>query len=121
MAVNPFDFVKSINEKKQVDNPAQYNPFIANLAFSQTMDTVLLANEMNVRHQLPPEAQYDFLYGSISKRRRWGKWYKGDENPHLHMVMEFYGYSEQKALEALQLLTQENIRDIQIQMERGGR
>ena len=121
MALNPFDYVKSINEKTTVESMAGYNPYLANISFSNSIDTVLIVNEMNRLHNLPPEAQYDFLYGSISKRRRWGKWYKAEENPHLHMVMEFYGYSEQKALEALQLLTQENLRDIKLQMEKGGR
>ena len=118
---NPFDFVKAINEKKPVDDPSLYNPFIGNLAFSQSMDSVLLANEMNALHGLPPEAQYAFLYGALPARRRWGKWYKADEHPHLELVMEHYKYSREKALEALQVLTQENIRDIIDSHDAGGR
>ena len=110
--MNPFDFVKAINEKKPVDNPGLYNPYIGNLAFSQSMDSVLLANEMNVLHGLPPEAQFEFLYQALPARRRWGKWYKANEHPHLQLVMDHYKYSKEKALEALQVLTQENIRDI---------
>ena len=121
MTQNPFDYVKAINEKKTIDNLVGYNPYLANHCFSNTLDTVLLANEMNLHPNLPPEAQYDFLFGSVPKGRRWGKWNKAEEHPHLELVMDFYKYSKQKALEALQVLTQENIRDIKIQMDQGGR
>ncbi len=121
MAVNPFDYVKAINEKNDVEDPSQYNPYIGNLAFSQSMDSVLLANEMNINHGLPPEAQYAFLHGALTKRKRWGKWYKAEEHPHLQLIMDYYKYSKEKALEALQVLTQENIRDIIDSMNKGGK
>ena len=120
MAVNPFDLVKAINEKRAID-PKDYNPFLSNLAFSQTMDTVLLANEMNRFPNLPPECQFDFLYGTVKKGKRFGNWYKEPDYPHLETVMEYYGYSKQKALQALQVLTQQNIRDIIDSMDKGGR
>ena len=119
--MNPFDYVKSINNKKPVDSMSGYNPFLTNASFSYAMDTVMLANEMNQYHALPPECQYDFLNGSVKKGNRWNKWYKEEKNPHVEMVMEYYGYSKEKALEALQVLTQENLRDIKKLMDKGGR
>ena len=121
MSTSPFEYVKSINEKSPVGNPGGYNPYLANVSFSYSLDTLMLAQEMNLYPNLPPECQYDFLYETVRKGRRWNKWYKAEENPHVEMVMEYYGYSKQKALEALQVLTQENLRDIKKSMDKGGR
>tara|TARA_B100001063_G_C16634180_1_gene487436 strand:- start:27 stop:392 length:366 start_codon:yes stop_codon:yes gene_type:complete len=121
MAVNPFDLVKAINEKKPVDDPTDYIPYLSNIAFSYSLDTVMLANEMNCHPNMPPECQFDFMNGTVQKGRRYNKWYKEGDNPHLELVMEYYNYSKQKALQALQVLTQDNIRDIIEQMDKGGR
>ena len=121
MAVNPFDLVKAINEKKPVDNPGNYIPYLSNIAFSYSLDTVMLANEMNCYPNLPPDVQFDFMYEVVRKGKRYTKWYKEDDNPHLETVMEYYNYSKQKALQALQVLTQDNIRDIIQLMDKGGR
>ena len=121
MASNPFDLVKAINEKKSVDDPTQYIPYLSNIAFSYSLDTVMLANEMNTHPNMPPECQFDFMNGTVTKGRRYAKWYKDTEPPHLELVMEYYGYSKQKALQALQVLTQDNIRDIIQSKDTGGR
>jgi len=119
--MNPFEFIKAINEKKQVDDPTQYNAYLANIAFSYSMDTVMLANEMNVHPNMPPECQFDFMNGTVKKGRRYNKWYKDTEPAHLEVVMEYFNYSKQKALEALMILTQDNIRDILDSMDKGGK
>ena len=121
MSTNPFEYVKSINEKKPVDHVYDYNPYLTNTAFSYSLETVMLANEMNRLHELLPEAQYDFYYNSVRRGKRFAKWYKKPAQPHLEAVMEYYGYSERKALEALRVLTQDNIRDILSELDKGGR
>ncbi len=121
MAINPFDYVNAINEKKKVDNTINYNPYLTNISFSYSLDTVMLANEMNRYPRLPPPMQFDFLYGTVRKGKRFNKWYKETEHPHLEAVMEYYQYSKQKALQALEVLTQDNIRDIIDSMDKGGR
>jgi hypothetical protein len=118
--MNPFDLVKAINEKKPVEDPTQYNAYLANIAFSYSLDTIMLANEMNCHPNLPPEAQFDFMNGTVRKGKRYNKWYKEVEHPHLQIVMEYFNYSKQKALEALEVLTQDNIRDIVESMDKGG-
>ena len=45
MSKNPFDIVRAINEKKPVEDSNQYNPFLSNMSFSYSLDTVMLANE----------------------------------------------------------------------------
>ena len=107
--MNPFDYVKAIESKTQVNDMSGYVPYLANHSLSNHLDTVLIANEMNTRPNLPPIAQYDFLYGAVRKGRRWGKWNKPQEHPHLEVVMKHFGYSKQKALEALTVLTQSDL------------
>lgn len=121
MAVNPFDYVKAINEKKTLLEPSGFNSYLAIRSFSYHLDTVLVANEMNKYPDLPPEVQYAFLYENIRKGRRFSPWYKEQEVPHLEMVMEYYNYSKQKALAALQVLTQSDLREIKTKLDKGGR
>ena len=118
---SPFAYVRAINEKTSVPNPQGFTPYLALIAFSYSLDTILLANELNCYPNLPPEAQYDFLYGTVQKARRYNKWFKEVEHPHLQLVMEYFNYSKQKALEALEVLTQDNIRDIIESTDKGGR
>ena len=119
--LNPFDYVKSINEKKRIDETRDYNAYLTNRSLSYHLDTALIANEMNKYPRLPAICQYDFLYETVRKGRRYGGWYKEDENPHLEMVMEYYNYSKQKALEALKVLSQDQLRQIKQRIDTGGR
>lgn len=121
MKLSPFDYTRAINEKTKVQHTRDYNPFLANLALSYSMDTIMMANEMNQYPSLPPDCQFDFLYHVVRKGKRFNKWYKEQETPHLEVVMEYYGYSKSKALEALQVLTQDQLRDIMKKIDIGGR
>ena len=120
MAVNPFEFVKAINEKKAIQPLTDFNPYLANGSFSYHLDCVLIANEMNAHPNLPVECQFDFLNGSIRKGKRFCPWHKVEDSPYLEAVMEYYNYSRAKALEALQVLTQADLRDIQQKLDKGG-
>ena len=121
MKINPFDYVKAINDKTQVEHLNDYNPYLANGSFSQHLDTIMLANEMNRYPRLPARMQFVFLYHAVRRGRRYGKWYKEPEYPHLEYVMEYFGYSKEKALEAMQVLTQEQLKEIVKSFDKGGR
>ena len=54
MKIGPFDYVKSINEKSEMDDLSGYNPFLTNRAFAYHLDTILLAEEMNQAHHIGP-------------------------------------------------------------------
>jgi hypothetical protein len=81
----------------------------------------MLANELNCHPNLPPQCQFDFLYHTVKKGKRFNKWYKAEENPHLELIMEYYGYSKEKALEALKVLTKDQIDSIIKTTHKGGR
>ena len=119
--INPFDYVRSINEKKGVEHLYDYNPYLANIAFSYAQDTILLANEMNRLPLTPPEVQYGFLYDSVRRGKRFNKWHKPKEYPHLKVVMDYYGYSKEKAIQALQVLSQSDIKRMIAEMDEGGK
>ena len=118
--MNAFDYVRLINEKGKVDDVMGFVPYLTVNNFSYSLDTVMLANELNCHPNLPPECQFDFLYHAVKKGKRFNKWYKAEENPHLELIMDYYGYSKEKALEALQVLTKDQINDIIKRQNKGG-
>ena len=99
----------------------EYPPYIINRCFSGHLDAIMFANEMNKYPDLPPEVQFAFMNEAIRKGRRYSAWYKGEIHPNLEIVMQFFNCSQQKALQALQVLTQENLKEIKQRMDTGGR
>lgn len=111
--ISPFDFANSINFTKDdlmveghVEN--QYSAFIVNRAMGFGADTVIAANEMNARPHLDNKMQYDFLKAVVRKAKRYNKWIKSDEE-NLEAIQTFFGYSFNKAKEALRILSSEDI------------
>lgn len=123
--MNPFDFVKAINNKKDImrddlDEKA-YNSFMVNHSLSYFPDTVLLANEMNINYQIDSKLQFDFLLGTVRKNpKRFSKWNKVDSSEELQAVKEYYGYSNSKARSALSLLSTDQIDEIKMKVNKGG-
>ena len=117
-----FDYVKSINKKSEyLYDLAGYNPFLTNRAFAGFIDTIMFAEQMNQAHQLDPQLQYDFYYYGVRKGSRFNPIPKPSEPEGLELVMEYYQYSKQKALEAIKLLTKEDLINICKSLDKGGR
>ena len=122
--LSPFDFVKSINEKTenliqvQPEVERDYLPYMVNRSLSFSPDTILYANSMNERWTLDKKLQYDFLYGSVRRRRRYDKWMKREEDEMLPLVVELYKVNQRRAAEYLSLLTEEQKQ--QLRRGRGG-
>ena len=117
---NPFEFVKSINEKKYIYDLSGYTPFLTNRCFAMHIDTVLLADEMNRAHELSPSLQYDFYYYSVRQGTRFGYPPKPQEYEYIDAVSEYFNYSHQKSIEALRHLTQEQLQHIIKSQDKGG-
>jgi hypothetical protein len=120
--ISPFDFANSINFTKEnliVDEATEkeYNPFIVNRAMGFAADTVIPGNEMNARPHIDNKMQYDFLCGVVRKSKRYSKWIKSEEE-NLEAVQEYFGYSFNKAKEALRILTSEDIEKIKVKLTR---
>jgi hypothetical protein len=126
--VNFFDFLNSINDskedllKKDPLSEKDYNSFMVNRGLSYFGDTILYANEMNSRTDIPKKWQYEFYLYGIKKKRRFSKWHKKDVNGEdLKLVMQEYQYSTKRALEVLSLLTEKQLQVIREKHNTGGR
>ena len=125
-SMNPFDYVNAINYNKKdimVDDVAEkeYNAYIINKALSFFPDTILYSNEMNKYHHLEPRLQFDFFINIIKKKQRFSKWLKPSEVENLELIKRCYGYSNEKAKSVLTLLSNEQIDELKIRMNKGGR
>lgn len=124
--MNPFDFVNSVTFTKKnllEENPgceAHYVPFVVNRALSYFPDTIVYAETMNRCSHIDPTPQYLYLLNSIRPSRRFSKWTKREENEDLDIVKQYYGYSNEKAMQALRVLTSEQLQQIKQRLERGG-
>lgn len=97
-----------------------YPHFIVNRALSQFSDTVLIANEINKYPTLDNKMKADFLLNMVKPYRRpFSKWAKKVEPVDLEVVKTYYGYSDAKALEALRVLTPEQINSLKKELDTG--
>lgn len=124
--MNHFDYLNSINATKNdimEDDLAEkaYNSFMVNRGLSYFNDTVLMANEMNLHSHLDKKLQYHFLINIVRKRKRFSKWAKPETESDIEAVKEYYGYNNEKARQALTLLSPENINIIKQKVNKGGR
>ena len=124
MSSNPFDWVKSISETKEnlltEETKKQYNPFIVNKSLSHHIDCLLFVNEMNTRNHLDKDIQYSFLFHSIRKSKRYSTWEKKAIDDDLKYIKAYYHYNNDKAYQALKLLSKDQIDYIKNKLENFG-
>ena len=127
--MNPFDYLNAINDTKEnviedSDNPELaeklYPPYLVNRGLSFFIDTVYLANEMNRHHHLENKMQFDFLINIVRKKKRFSKWFKAQPDEEVEAVMNYYGYSQDKARQVVDLLTKDQIIQIIERQRKGG-
>ena len=99
----------------------KYPPYVVNRCLAPFTDTIMLVNEMNKLHHLDKKLQFDFLLNSIRTRKRFAPWLKEEKIDNLECVKEYYGYSNEKAKSALNLLNDEQIKTIQDSLNKGGK
>ena len=100
----------------------KYPPFIINKCLSMHYDTLAAANEMNGYHFLDKKLQFHFYINSIRKKKRFGgKWLSQAKLRDMEYVKEYYGYSNVKAKQALDILTDKQIENIKESLNKGGR
>ena len=87
-------------------------------------DTVVavsnLVNEMNIHNHLDSKLQFDFLLNSLRSRDRFTPWLKAKKIKNIEYVKEYYGYSNEKAKAALDVLNDEQIKTIKDSLSKGG-
>ena len=98
-----------------------YPPFMVNRALSFHQDCLPYAQEMNLNHFVDKDMQYLYYLNSIrSMKRKFQPWQKSLVDKDLESVKKYFGYSSEKAKEAMRILTDEQIADIKIKTEKGG-
>ena len=122
------DYLNAVNSTKErlMDTEDEtwekkYPPFIVNKCVAPFQDTIMLVNEINQFHHLEKKLQFDFLINSLRPRKRYTPWVKATKLENLEYVKEFYGYNNEKAKIALDILTDEQISAIKQKMNKGGR
>ena len=98
----------------------KYPGFIVNKCMSYHIDTLLEANTMNGFHHLPNDMQFNFYINIVRPKKRFSKWYKSSI-ANIDVVKKYYGYTYEKARQALNILDSEQIKKIKSIMEVGGR
>ena len=122
------DYLNAINitKKRLMDSDdltweKKYPSFIINRCLSSFYDTIMHSNEMNGYHFLPKKMQFDYFINSIRERRRFGgRWLTQKKVKDLELVKEYYDYSNSKAKEALSILTNDQLENIKLNLEKVG-
>ena len=120
------EYLNSINQSKKsvvIDEESEkaYPPFIVNKCLAAFHDTVLFANEMNMYSHLDKKLQYDFFINSINPRKRFSPWAKKSQVEYLDAIKEYYGYNDDKALQALRILSKTQLEHIKKLVDKGGK
>ena len=110
------DLMKSEDELWKKKYPA----FIVNKMLSGFSDTVMLVNEMNRNHFLDKDMQFQFLLNSIRSKKRFTPFLRANKLKEIECVKEYYGYSNDKAKSALDILTKDDIKLIKEKLYKGG-
>ena len=116
------DWLNSINFNKEdlTEYIKDYPPYIVNRCLSGHLDCVMFANEMNKNSHLDKDMQYSFYLNSLRKKKRFSPWLRKDKVTDLESVKQYYGYSNEKACQALKILTTEQINFIKKRLDVGG-
>jgi len=118
--LNSINFTKE-NLMEDSSVKKEYAPFIINRCLSGHIDCILFANEMNLHHSLDKDMQYSFYLNSLRKKKRFSPWLRKDKVTDLECVKKYYAYSNEKASQALKILSKEQINFIKQRLEIGGK
>lgn len=126
MRIELKDWLASINQSKinmieEHDAEKEYPPYIINRCMSGFIDTIMYSNEMNLNSHLDKKLQYDFYLNSIRTKKRFSPWMRKEEIKDLELVKSYYGYSNEKAKQALSILNKEQLEHIKLQLDIGGK
>ena len=122
------DYLNAINHEKTplMDTEDEmwekkYSPFIINKCLAPFPDTIHLVNEMNLHNHLDSKLQFDFFLNTVRTRKRYTPWMKASKTKNLEYVKEYFGYSNEKAKSALNVLNDDQIKAIKNSLNKGGR
>ena len=122
------DYLNAINNTKEplMDSEDEtwekkYPPFVVNKCLMPFQDTILFVNEINQLPNIDKKLQFDFFLNTLRLRKRFSPWAKAKKLENLEYVKEYYGYNNEKAKAALDVLDDEQISAIKQRTYKGGK
>jgi len=98
-----------------------YKPWLINRALSFHQDCILYANEINMYPDVDSDMQYQYYLNTIRPmKRKFQPWQKSEVLKDIECVKQYFGYSNEKAKQALRILTDEQIAEIKAKTNTGG-
>ena len=119
--LNSLNFTKENLVQEDPSLAKDYPPYIINRCLSGHMDCIMFVNEMNKYHFLDKDIQYEFYLNTLRKRKRFSPWLRKDKISDLEVVKRYYGYSNEKASQALKILSNEQLNFIKQRLDTGGK
>ena len=119
--LNSINFTKNNLIQEDPSVAKEYPPYIINRCLSGHIDCVMYANEMNKYHFLDKDMQYEFYINILRKRKRFSPWIRKDKISDMEYVKRYYGYGNEKASQALKILSPEQINFIKSKLDTGGK
>ena len=98
----------------------KYPAFIVNKILSGFQDCIMLVNEMNRNHFVDKDMQFQFLLNSIRSKKRYSPFLRSSKLKDLDVIKEYYGYNNEKAKTALDILTKDEVKLIKEKLFKGG-
>ena len=121
------EYLNSINLSKRdlmEEDPGwekNYPPYVINKCLSSHLDTLAFANEMNRYPNLDKRLQYSFFLNTVRPKKRFSPWGKKEKVKHLEVVKQYYDYINEKAKQALRILSPDQLNYIKEKLNRGGK
>jgi|TARA_B100001113_G_scaffold339185_1_gene322057 hypothetical protein len=121
------EYLNSINLSKRdlmEEDPGwekNYPPYVINKCLSSHLDTLAFANEMNRYPNLDKRLQYSFFLNTVRPKKRFSPWGKKEKVKDLEVVKQYYDYSNEKAKQALRILSPDQLNYIKEKLNRGGK
>ena len=98
----------------------KYPTFIVNKILSGFQDCIMLVNEMKRNHFVDKDMQFQFLLNSIRSKKRYSPFLRSSKLKDLDVIKEYYGYNNDKAKTALDILTKDEVKLIKEKLFKGG-
>ena len=118
--LNSINFTKENLVEEDPDVIKKYAPYIINRCLSGNLDCIMFVNEMNKYSFLDKDMQYSFYLNTLRKKKRFSPWLRKDKVTDLEIIKQYYGYSNEKASQALKILSKQQLEFIKQRLEIGG-
>lgn len=126
--MSPFDYINNISSSTESIwagdiSEKEYPGYMINRGLSQYRDTVLFAQEMNMKGPyISNRMQYDFyLLGISHKKKRFAKWHKPDKLEKIERLAAHHGINIRMMEQYASLMSESDFDSLLAQLETGGR